>query len=269
VVLPLIIVALNCNARYGRDMTIPALSVWQLEREQRVSPRAVGALVVGVLVLLYGLSLLLITRRMMGAFTADLTWPVLFATALAAFAIITGTRILWRRAFPEPTMLDNWIGWGASLTLVLLAAGLSFPGNRFSASWEREWLIWLPLLIADQVLRWKLFDTPTSETKDTPAACRLSGNEVQQIVRTRDASGHEMVRATLRADFQPGQRTATAYIGFCPPLAAVPAITVESASDSTAELKIVQAYAHGARIDVRLAQVAHESTSVVLNLVAQ
>ena len=117
-----------------------------------------------------------------------------------------------------------------------------------------------------------MFGSPTHDGQEVstpkPAACRLSDNQLQQIIRTRDADGRETIKATLRADFQTGQRHATVYVGFCPPLATMPEITVESADGPSAELKIVQAFAHGARIDVRLTQIAIEQTNVTLNLVA-
>ncbi|MDZ4658291.1 MAG: hypothetical protein SH868_12000 [Bythopirellula sp.] len=247
-------------------MTASAPTAWQLDSDkEHFSPRCAATLVIGVLVTLYAVALLLVARRMMGAFTAELSWTALLVTALTAFAATTGARILWRRTFPEPIVGDQWIGWGASLTLVLFAAGLSFPGNH-----ERDWFIWLPLLICDQLLRHRLFNS--SNLKTLPAktlALRLSGEQLQQIVRLRGADGHETIHATLRADFQAGQRHATVYVGFCPPLASMPEIVVEPSTGSAAEFKIVQAFAHGARIDVRLAQVAIEQTSLVLNLVAK
>ncbi len=244
-------------------MTASAPTAGQVDTDNGAgSPRLVAALVIGVLVTLYAFSLLLVARRMMGAFTADLPWPALLATALAAFAAITGMRILWRRTFPEPIVVDPWIGWGATLTLVLLAAGLSFPGEH-----PRDWFIWLPLLICDQVLRRHLFDAVGAGVV-SPAKPQAT-LPTQQIVRTCDAAGRETIHATLRADFQAGQRNATVYVGFCPPLASMPEITVEPAAGPAADFKIVQAFAHGTRIDVRLAQVSIEQASVELNLVAK
>ena len=243
-------------------MAIPLPTVWQFESKgEHYSPRFVAALVIGVLVTLYAVGLLLVSRRAMGAFTAELSWPVLLATALSGLAIITGARILWRRTFPEATTVDPWIGWGASLTLVLLALGLSFPGNQ-----ERDWFIWLPLLLADQWLRRQLFDTVGLGVIST--AKPQANLPTQQIVRVCDMAGHETIHATLRADFQAGQRHATVYIGFCPPLAKPPEITVEHSAGPEAELKIVQAFAHGARIDVRLAQIAIDRSSVIIEVVA-
>ena len=248
-------------------MTTNQSALWQLESEEVFAPQTVARLVVVVLVALGTAGLLLLARRLMGAFTTELPWQTAIISALLTFAIITGLRILWRRAFPEPMAGESWIGWGASLAMVLLAAGLIFPTEQSLA-----WLVWVPLLLLDQGIRARLFGTPTLDVPEfstlKPTAPRLSGEQVQQIIRTRDAEGRETIRATLRADFQSGQRHATVYVGFCPPLATMPEITVECADAPGAELKIVQAFAHGARIDVRLAQTTLEDRIVVLNLVA-
>ena len=75
---------------------------------------------------------------------------------------------------------------------------------------------------------------------------------VQQLFRVRDEQGHEVVYGTLRADFQAGQRTAVVHVGFCPPLSHLPEIEVEAVPGSAARIRVVQAFAHGTRLEVRL-----------------
>lgn len=242
-------------------MVNPVYNLWQLETE-RLSPRVVKAIVVAALAVLGGLALLLIARRTSGALTADLPWQSLLVTAAVLFLAITGLRFAWRRTFPEPTTWDPWVAWGASLIFILLA--VSFPGSN-----EYSWFIWLPLVGADQWLRWKLLGEASVDREKVAAPLRLSGNELQQITRSRSADGRETVYATLRAEFRAGQRTAAVYVGFCPPLTNVPEVTIESTDGIAAELKIVQAFPHGARIDVRLAREALVPMSVVLKVVAR
>jgi hypothetical protein len=212
---------------------------------------------------LYAIALLLVARRMMGALTAELPWQAVAMTAVFCFALVSGLRVLWW-TFSEPQLAKSqaaWIGWGTSLILMLIAGAISFPRANSQA-----WLIWLPVLAVDQWLRWRMFgEGQVAElvAAKPPAAV----DAIQQIVRTRDASGAETVTATLRADFIEGQRTATLYVGFCPPLTDVPQITINPLDG--AEAKIVQAFSHGARIDVRLAQVAREATSLLISLIAR
>ena len=84
-----------------RGMKAEAPTIWELESDaEYLPPRSVAALVIGVLVALYAIALLLVARRAMGAFTAELPWQAVLITAFTSFAVISGLRILWRRAFP-------------------------------------------------------------------------------------------------------------------------------------------------------------------------
>lgn len=239
-------------------MTTSPLITWQDESKEFLSPRAIAGFVSGALATLNGLALFLVVRRMMGAFTVELPFLMLVVTGLVTFVIITGLRTLWRHNLLGTTPYEWWIGWGSWLTLPLLALGLSTT--------PRDWLVWLPLIAADQILSRKYFLVGSSEKVATPA--QLAGDQIQQITRTRDAAGHETIHATLRADFQMGQRHATVYVGFCPPLATVPKITVEASDENISECKIVQAFPHGARIDLRLSSLAWEETRVTVYLTA-
>jgi hypothetical protein len=72
----------------------------------------------------------------------------------------------------------------------------------------------------------------------------------------------------LQAEFSQGQRQATLYVGFCPPLARLPVIEAECVDGPEAELKVAQAFCHGARLEVRLSEAAEEDCLVVVELVA-
>jgi hypothetical protein len=246
-----------------RGMAIKSSLLAELESEPLISPRSVAAVVISALAGLIMLALLLIVRRVSGGITEDLPLSSLATTALAALAIMTGTRMAWRRTFLEGTEVDGAIGWAGSAAMLLLAIGVSFPAQR-----AEDWIVWLPVLVVDQLVRRRVFEThdQIEELKIAKPQARLQAQEFQQIIRLRDAAGREVVHATLRGDFVPGQRTATVYVGFCPPLAGRPEITVES--ESTAEFKVVQAFSHGARIDVRLESTAVEAMSMVLNVTA-
>jgi hypothetical protein len=246
-----------------RGMATRTSLLAELESEPLISQRGVAAMVIGALASLILFALLLIVRRISGGITADLPLSTLGTTALAALAIVTGTRMAWRRTFLEGTEADAAIGWAGSAAMVLLAIGVSFPAQR-----AEDWIVWLPALVVDQLVRRRVFESHDQvvEVRIAKPQAALGAEQVQQFVRSRDASGAETVHAILRADFVPGQRTATAYVGFCPPLAGRPEITIES--ESAAEYKIVQAFSHGARIDVRLAATATEALSVILNVTA-
>jgi hypothetical protein len=97
----------------------------------------------------------------------------------------------------------------------------------------------------------------------------MAPNEIQRLVRVRDADGGEAIHGTLRADFVAGQRQATLHVGFCPPLQRAPVVEVEVGDGPDAEVKVSQAFAHGARLEVRLAAVAEEDCCVIVELSAK
>jgi hypothetical protein len=105
-------------------------------------------------------------------------------------------------------------------------------------------------------------------TDDNRAVETLEPNVLQQLTRVRDESGVESVFGTLRAEFAAGQRHATLHVGFCPPLAGVPAVEADPADGPDCTIKVVQALAHGARLEVRLAAPAVEACSVLIEMTA-
>jgi hypothetical protein len=229
------------------------------------------------------LGLLVLVRRLLGAFAADLPRDTLLLTALASAAILSATRLLWRKHFPlksagRLTAGDLLVGWGSSAALLMLAIGCCYPANHTS-----DWLIWLPVLVADQFWRQSFFDAGHPEQAvalrvvhpDQPAeplteADNDADDVVQQLFRVRSESGSEEIYGTLRADFHRGQRTAVLHVGFCPPLTHRPEVEAEALGDpGYATVKTVQALAHGARLDVRLAAPAEDDCRVWIDMAAR
>lgn len=111
-------------------------------------------------------------------------------------------------------------------------------------------------------------ELPNTDHASLDALDALDDNVLQQLTRIRDEAGIETIFGTLRAEFAPGQRHATLHVGFCPPLAGAPAIEADPADGPDATVKIIQAYAHGARLEVRLTAPAAEPCSVLLEMTA-
>ena len=264
--------------------------------------------IVAVLLLV---GLLVCSRRLTGAFHADLPPEGMLVLALATAIGLAVSRIAWRRSFPLETpadlsLPDQVLGWASSAALALLAVGCCYPANRTT-----DWLIWLPILVADQFWRQTFFDTgepwvpPTADERSSPAICsvdesrllsRASDDQpnddqpncdnpsydnpsydnpsygdhiVQQLYRLEDCPGTEVIYGTLRADFVAGQRTAVVHAGFCPPLSYLPEIEAEALPGSSAQIKIVQALAHGTRLDVRLPAPATKDCQVWIDMAAR
>jgi hypothetical protein len=109
------------------------------------------------------------------------------------------------------------------------------------------------------------FDEGAAEDR---AVETLEPNVLQQLTRVRDESGVESIFGMLRAEFAAGQRHATLHVGFCPPLAGVPTVEADLADGPDCTVKVIQAFAHGARFEVRLAVLATEACSVLLEMTA-
>lgn len=244
--------------------------------------------ILSIIGLVLGISLLIVTRRLLGAISEELPRDTMLMTAVVTAAVLASCRIAWRRSFPlqidhEEQLFDQIIGWGSSLALILLAVGCCYPAYHNS-----DWMIWLPLLIADQFWRQSFFDAgyPTvnstfEDLEEEPQLDLVRPNAkkpifyheqediVQQLFRVREDNGQEVIYGTLRADFQPEQRTAVVHVGFCPPLDYVPEIEAESLPGQTTRIKVVQAFSHGVRLDIRLPAPAKESCHVWIDMAAR
>ena len=278
---------------------------WQIRSRPLVVVTAVA-----VVVTLNAIGLIVVIRRFAGALREDLPRDAMLVAALVTATVVACTRIAWRNCFPLESAKaadkaiakfrgDKFIGYGSSLALLLLAVGCCYPANYTS-----DWLIWLPLLVADQFWRQSFFDAgqpsdnldlalseeanakadahlafSTDQVSVTPltSEARSRGLDeqeedleeiVQQLFRVRDEQGREVVYGTLRADFQAGQRTAVVHVGFCPPLSHLPEIEAEAIPGSAARLRIVQAFAHGTRLEVRLAAPAEADCHVWIDMAA-
>ncbi|MEM8946752.1 MAG: hypothetical protein AAGD11_16380 [Planctomycetota bacterium] len=271
--MPLFPSSSNSNSLGAANQRIP----WQLRLRPALSA-TVGS-IVAIIVIVGGL---LTVRRLLGQMQGELLPGAMLALALASAVIVTYARLAWRRNFPiesstDLSNVDLIIGWGSSLGLVCLAVGCCYPGYR-----TIDWLIWLPILVADQIWRQDFFDTGQpgtlgatddevmySPTGTVPSEESLNESIVQQLFRMRDEGGKETVYGTVGADFVAGQRVSVVHVGFCPPLDYLPDIEAETLPGSFARIKVAQALAHGVRLDVRLPQVAEEDCRIWIDMAAQ
>jgi len=221
---------------------------------------------------LLGLGALTVARRYAGALTAPLPAPQLVALAAVAGTISIGARTLWRLPGDADIARDSFallsfVRNGGTLAIVLLAVGSTHPPERTA-----PWLLWLGVLVADRWSAHTYLRRPAraggSSRTERAEASADEACTVQRIVRTRDAAGDEAIRGTLRADFVTGQRHATLHVGFCPPLVALPEVHAEPTDGPGATVKIVHAFAHGARLEVRLDRAAAAPCHVHIDIAA-
>jgi hypothetical protein len=99
----------------------------------------------------------------------------------------------------------------------------------------------------------------TAEAADRP---------IQQLTRYRDAAGNHTIHGTLLAEFQPGERTASLMIAFCPPFEQLPTIEAEAIDDAGASVKVTQLLHNGAQFEIRLSQPSDEHHQVTIEILA-
>jgi hypothetical protein len=234
---------------------------------------AVRAAVVSGVAAVAAIGLLLVTRRAAGAVTAELGAWSLLASLMLAVAVVFGGRIAWRQF--SATRFDSALAWGGTASIILLCVGCAWPNTE--SYW---WLLWLPFVGTDHFSRRQFLKSAASRSARPrgPKAEAIAapnfedgesdGDVLQTIVRSRDADGVESIRGTLRAEFAAGQRHATLFVGFCPPLARLPDIEVEVVDGPDATVKVVQALAHGVQLELRLAEPAEEACFATVEICA-
>jgi hypothetical protein len=205
--------------------------------------------------LAFALGLFLLVRRVTGDIASPLPASLLIPTAaiLVAWA--------WVVRFSQPAM-SGWrlprtvsspeavFGIGLPLiTVLLFTIAVSYPGTRLV-----DWLVWIAAYAAILLgPRWLI-----ASRRNTPAATRRRRSQrlTQDIKRYRDDEGHDCVRAMLAAEFSAGQRTATMYVGFCPPFELLPVVTAHASGNTVASVKVAQILHNGAEFEVRLPHAA-------------
>jgi hypothetical protein len=234
-----------------------------------LSAGAWHSIAAGSTLLAFSLGMFLVARRATGDVASPLPAALLIPTAatLVAWA--------WVLRFSQPDIGSWWLpkiaGRAEALfgivlplvTVLLFTVGVSYPGSRLV-----DWLVWITAYAA-LVLgpRWLI-----SPRRGTPAATRRRRSQrlTQDIKRYRDDEGHECVRGMLTADFSPGQRTETLYVGFCPPFEFLPIVTAHAAGNTRASVKVAQVLHNGVQLEVRLPHAApHQEVTKIEILAAE
>ncbi|HIN94037.1 MAG TPA: hypothetical protein EYN03_00195 [Planctomycetes bacterium] len=85
------------------------------------------------------------------------------------------------------------------------------------------------------------------ESPDVPAA-----ELIQQMTRTVQTNGGELILVSTQAKFEIGQRTETVHLAFCPPLEQLPAIECNQIDGPPCRIKTAESQIYGARFEIRL-----------------
>ena len=220
-----------------------------------------------------------------GSLSALLVASVFFVLAIGVFVFVRGVSGAMSMSLPVPQLLATAAGlcvwavavrelgakrglyfWAPPAAMLLIAIGCTSSGHR-----AVDWLVWLtaiafvtrsPLM---SQLKWRrpvgCFSPPQQEQK-------VLEHFSQQLTRVRTAEGKDVVRGTLVAEFLPGARQTSLYVGFCPPFELVPTVDVMVTGDFEADVKTVQVLHNGAQFDVRLSEAAEEPIAITIEFVA-
>lgn len=210
------------------------------------------------IVFVLAIGLFMVVRRCAGALSEPLPGPQLLVTAacLLVWALVV-TQIA------DDRRVSFWITLS---TLLLFAIGCSFPASRLV-----DWLAWLPTLglviwsPAAAALKQRLTTRPVAPPNE---ASEKVEQVIQQLTRLRMADGKDALRGSLVAEFAPGERQTTMYVGFCPPFEMMPQVDVNVDGELEADIKLVQVLHNGAQLEVRLSEPADDALAVSLELFA-
>ncbi len=256
----------------GVEAAVPSVIDWR----QLATSAAWTGLVLFVL-----LALLLAIRRLSGAVAQPIPGPLLILLA-AGIAPLSVLLRLWLLPVPLPALarlrLRDWLVLVApSIALVVLLAAVITPGTNwlsavaaFLIAGVIERLFWRHLAVSTVGQASRLSSENVREQAgrlpyDSADEESYPPNLLQQIVRTREEAG-EAIHAVLRAEFQPGEQLQVLHVAFCPPLDDAPQLEAFVAGAIDADVKVTGSYAFGARLEVQLAQPAHEPASVLVEL---
>jgi hypothetical protein len=104
--------------------------------------------------------------------------------------------------------------------------------------------------------------------RPTQAESSTTDLRLQQLTRYRAADGSHTIQATLLAEIEPGDRSCTLHVAFCPPFERLPIVEAEAVDDSSATVKLSQLLHNGVQIEVRDPQSSNEKRSVTIEMLA-
>jgi len=254
--------------------------------------------------LLLGLGLWLLVRRFGGALAQPLDAMGLIAAAVGLSTLSGGLR--WARH--TQTRSESRLAWpppipGAIVTLGVLACGvaLSLPGSPPVALLSFWWVVltaeaaWFAAgRVRGGFRKPRLPGTSDpdagngvlgGEIAESPAACPPSfsweamddedhASELlppggsQRISRFHDQGGGEIVAGLVRCAFAPSERQRDIHLAFCPPLKRIPQFSCEQVEGPPARIRTALVETFGVGLEVRLAALSSEPTSVQIQFFA-
>ncbi|HUG70432.1 MAG TPA: hypothetical protein VMM76_21965 [Pirellulaceae bacterium] len=222
------------------------------------------------------LCVVIVVRGLLGTFEApeSAAFPVLVAAIAELLA--SAFRVVWSRLYPHATRLNTLLArLGApSICVVCVAVAMSTTqasGWAVATMWlfvavsEIAW--WYPEMRlmgrrSVEHLAAVAVEPEPAEAGKTSGAFdeqEMAPHVTQQMTRSRNDEGVEVISGVLRAEFAPGERTHNLHVAFCPPLMYEPQVVMHQLDGSPMTVKIAQSEIFGVRIELRLTSAAQSS----------
>jgi hypothetical protein len=228
-----------------------------------------------LLVLLCVLAVVLLVRRLTGAFAQPLSGFGFVLTSLGVVAAAAALRQspISTRYSVLSTQHGRWLTIAPSAIALLILIALTVPGTP---AWSLA-LAWMVLIgsetaywLRDRLPNWpRAWHAPRERGSSAPEPKldepELPSGLIQQITRTREED-HETIHALVRASIAADDRLAIVHLSFCPPLVAQPELTAHALDADDAEIRITQTETFGTRLEVRLPQVAASPRDVLVEV---
>jgi hypothetical protein len=223
--------------------------------------------------------MLICFRRGMGALSQPLPDASLASVVLMALLTATLIRTLGTWAWPD-SPIPRWL---PSALVLFLASALRVPGTSAVGTTALAAAVCGDLFIAAAFqaglggpllarLAWRPFGQRVKIVRvgeEGDSRNELPPDVLQSFSRRRTSSGGELIFGAIRATFSAGQRAGNYHVAFCPPLETAPEVTCEQKQGPPARIKVAQVFPHGARLELRLDEVAEGATEIVLQLAAR
>jgi hypothetical protein len=247
-----------------------------------VGRQFIAAIGWSLLVLTLVLALVLLVRRLVGAFDRPLGGWVIVAVALAleVVALLIRRSVLSTKYSVLSTQYavlrtESPYGFGiVSSFVIVVLASLTLPGTP-AVGVALAWI----LLIAGEAAQGLFYSRPdvrrvwntrsanpiVSPLISEAAELEIPAGLVQQLTRVREGD-RESLHALVRAEIPGGDRLAVLHLSFCPPLGEAPELRAHAVEAEDAEVRVTLAETFGARIEVRLPREDAAARSVLVEV---
>jgi hypothetical protein len=98
---------------------------------------------------------------------------------------------------------------------------------------------------------------------------QLPEDVCQQLTRSWAEEDRDTVVGLLRAQFQPGERSHSLHVAFCPPMLRRPDVAVIQLSGAKARIKPAEIQPFGIRFDMRLVAASKQAENLLVHFEAR